>query len=64
MNNHLREPVIPDYAIDIHTKAGRSLGRGVAHFLDEGTVIANRFEGADPAFGELVRDIVSSGHWE
>ncbi len=64
MNNHLREPVIPDYAIDIHTEAGRSKGRGVAHFLKDGTVITNRFEGADPTYGKLVRDIVDSGEWE
>jgi hypothetical protein len=31
---------IPDYALDMHTKAGRALGRGAAHFYEEGAVIA------------------------
>jgi len=63
MNNQLRSPVIPDYALDIHTEAGRKMGRGMAHFLDEGTVIANQYSGADPTFGERVREIVSRGEW-
>lgn len=64
MNHHLRGPVIPDYALDVHTEAGRKLGRGVGHFLDEGTVITNEYEGADPVFGERVREIVARGEWE
>jgi replication-associated recombination protein RarA len=27
---------IPDYALDVHTEAGRRLGRGYAHFFTEG----------------------------
>ncbi|HEX5116533.1 MAG TPA: hypothetical protein VFW65_15160 [Pseudonocardiaceae bacterium] len=64
MNNHLRGPVIPDYAIDCHTEAGRKMGRGVAHFLDEGTIVTNQYEGADPTFGDRVREIVSRGEWD
>lgn len=64
MNNRLRDPVIPDYALDVHTEAGRKLGRGVAHFLEEGTVITNQYEGADPTFGERVREIVARGDWQ
>ncbi|MET9730127.1 hypothetical protein ABZZ79_05445 [Streptomyces sp. NPDC006458] len=64
MNNHLREPVIPDYALDVHTKSGRAMGRGVGHFLAEGTVINHRYEGADPLFGERVREIVARGDWD
>lgn len=64
MNNDLRKPVIPDYALDVHTAAGRAMGRGVAHFLDEGTVVTNRYEGADPTFGQRVREIVARGEWE
>ena len=29
-------PVIPDWALDQHTLAGRKLGRGLKHFRDEG----------------------------
>jgi replication-associated recombination protein RarA len=32
---------IPDYALDIHTKEGRVMGRGNAHFFSEGTKLEN-----------------------
>jgi replication-associated recombination protein RarA len=32
-------PVVPDWALDKHTGAGRAQGRGLKHFLDEGTVL-------------------------
>lgn len=31
-------PVIPDYAIDMHTAEGRRMGRGLRHFLEEGAL--------------------------
>jgi replication-associated recombination protein RarA len=64
MNNRLRNPVIPDYALDVHTEAGRKMGRGMAHFLEEGTVIANQYPGADQTYGERVREIVARGEWK
>ena len=36
---------MPDYAVDKHTFRGRRMGRGVKHFVEEGSRIAN--EGAD-----------------
>lgn len=33
-------PVIPDYAIDMHTAEGRQRGRRVRHFLEEGGKVA------------------------
>ena len=30
---------VPDYALDFHTQRGRRMGRGVAHFYDEGARI-------------------------
>ena len=38
---------IPDYALDVHTEAGRKLGRGNAHFFAEGTKL-ERASGMDP----------------
>lgn len=32
-------PHIPDYAIDMHTKRGHEMGRGVAHFYQEASKI-------------------------
>ena len=35
-----QRPVIPDYARDKHTAAGRQLGRGLRHFLEEGARVS------------------------
>lgn len=32
---------IPDYALDVHTSSGRSMGRNQEHFFTEGTVLEN-----------------------
>jgi replication-associated recombination protein RarA len=32
---------IPDYALDMHTRRGREVGRGLTHFLEEGAKLAN-----------------------
>lgn len=36
-----RTPVIPDFAIDMHTNQGRSIGRDFKHFLEEGSRVEN-----------------------
>jgi len=33
-------PVIPDYAIDMHTARGQEMGRDVRHFLEEGARVS------------------------
>ncbi len=33
---------IPDYALDMHTAVGRNMGRGVEHFFEEGSRLANK----------------------
>jgi replication-associated recombination protein RarA len=45
------EPLdVPDVALDRHTRKGRQMGRGWAHFWSEGALLA------DPATGELTYD--------
>ncbi|MEM7033648.1 MAG: hypothetical protein AAF629_29135 [Chloroflexota bacterium] len=39
-----RTPVIPDFAIDMHTEEGRRLGRDFKHFLAEGSRLENELE--------------------
>jgi len=36
-----RTPVIPDFAYDMHTEIGRSMGRDFKHFLAEGSRLEN-----------------------
>jgi replication-associated recombination protein RarA len=39
-----RQPTIPDFALDMHTEKGRSMGRGFKHFLEEGSRVENELE--------------------
>ena len=43
-------PVIPEYAIDMHTARGQQMGRGVRHFLDEGARLEPELEGRDKTY--------------
>jgi replication-associated recombination protein RarA len=56
--NHARRN-IPDYALDKHTGAGRRLGRGVAHFFDEGIQLENTANLDDP-YRESARNTLIS----
>ena len=42
---------IPDVALDMHTTKGRKMGRGVDHFFDEGSKLANKSKLHDPYVG-------------
>jgi replication-associated recombination protein RarA len=37
-------PEIPDHAIDMHTRRGQELGRGLEHFLTEGAIVEPELE--------------------
>lgn len=41
---HGRKPVIPDFALDMHTEKGRSMGRDFKHFLEEGSKLENELQ--------------------
>jgi replication-associated recombination protein RarA len=38
------QPAIPDHAIDMHTRRGQELGRGIEHFLTEGAIVEPELE--------------------
>ncbi len=40
-------PEIPDVALDVHTRRGQLMGRGLTHFLAEGAQVANEVPGRD-----------------
>ena len=40
-------PEIPDHALDMHTRRGQEMGRGLAHFLTEGARVAPEHAGRD-----------------
>lgn len=39
-----RKPIIPDFALDMHTEKGRSMGRDFKHFLAEGSRVENELQ--------------------
>ena len=39
-----RQPVIPDFALDMHTEKGRAMGRDFKHFLAEGSRVENELQ--------------------
>ena len=49
-------PDIPDYALDMHTAAGRARGRGKRHFLEEGEVVSPELPGRDETYRRRLLD--------
>ena len=50
--SHLSEdkgvrPEVPDVALDVHTRRGQLMGRGLTHFLAEGAQVANEMPNRD-----------------
>lgn len=45
-----RRPEIPDVALDMHTARGRSLDRGLRHFLEDAAQVVNERPGRDETY--------------
>jgi len=45
-------PIVPDYAIDMHTARGQSLGRDLRHFLEVGAHISPELAGRERLYRE------------
>jgi replication-associated recombination protein RarA len=52
-----RTPEVPDVALDMHTRRGQELGRGLEHFLKEGAVVENELPDRDLTYRERVLEI-------
>lgn len=50
-----RLPIVPDYAIDVHTREGKRMGRGLQHFREEGAKLIPAPTDADPYEVEAYR---------
>jgi replication-associated recombination protein RarA len=53
---------IPDFALDMHTKQGKLLGRGVDHFFSEGNRLEN--EAFDNPYTEKAKELAKKGRQE
>ncbi|MGH9700566.1 MAG: AAA family ATPase [Candidatus Acidiferrales bacterium] len=50
-----RKVEVQDFMLDMHTRKGVSMGRGKAHWWNEGARLANRIEHYDPKWGDYLR---------
>ena len=57
-------PVIPDYAVDMHTADGQALGRGRAHFWNEGAQIDPAWEERDKQYHDRLSALLAAGKWD
>jgi replication-associated recombination protein RarA len=52
---------IPDFALDVHTKQGKKMGRGPEHFWTEGVILENEDRKIRNPYSEKARAIRCSG---
>jgi len=51
-------PEIPDYALDMHTAAGKAAGRGKRHFWEEGAKLSPELPDRDLTYRQRVLDLL------
>ena len=54
-------PVIPEYALDMHTAEGQNKGRGRRHFFEEASRIIPEFEDRDLTYRNRIMNMLDSG---
>ena len=54
-------PVIPDYALDMHTAEGQKKGRGRRHFFEEASRVIPEVQDLDRTYLERIMKMLSSG---
>jgi replication-associated recombination protein RarA len=50
-------PLIPDYAIDMHTRRGQEMGRDYAHFLREASKVSPELPDADNTYRDRLLEL-------
>jgi replication-associated recombination protein RarA len=51
-------PVIPDYALDVHTEAGRKMGRGKSHFYQEAARVSPEMPERETTYLRRIMEII------
>jgi len=54
-------PVIPDYALDMHTAEGQKQGKGRRHFFTEASKIEPEMEDRDKTYLQRILDMLDNG---
>jgi len=52
-----RKVEVQDFMLDLHTRRGAAMGRGKAHWWNEGARLENRAPGYDPKWGDYLRKL-------
>jgi replication-associated recombination protein RarA len=55
---------IPDYALDMHTRRGRDMGRGSRHFWEEGAKLEPELPGRDLTYRQRIMEMLDRGEIE
>ncbi len=55
-----RLPDIPDYALDMHTRRGQEMGRGLEYFLMEASKVSPEMPGRDMTYRDRLLKMVQS----
>lgn len=53
-------PIIPDYALDMHTARGKEMGRGLQHFLEVGAQVSPEMPGRDWTYQERLLALIEN----
>lgn len=56
-----RRPIIRDHMLDMHTRRGQKMGRGIKHFLDEASAVAPLMAGAHDEYEPRLRALLGHG---
>ena len=56
-----QRPVIPDHALDMHTAAGKRMGRGKRHFLEEGAQVEPELAERETIYRERWLELLAQG---
>jgi len=59
--NGSAQPVIPEYALDMHTAEGQKQGRGRRHFFEEASITEPEMEGRDKTYLERIIAMLDAG---
>lgn len=59
-----RQPAIPEWALDVHTRRGQEAGRDVMHFWNEASMITNEKPDRDQSYRDRVLEILTDQTYE
>lgn len=54
-------PMIPDYALDMHTADGQTMGRGRRHFWEEGAKLSPEMPDRNLTYRQRIMDLLDQG---